>query len=105
MSHTETRVVSGKGEVVLLSGPANRERLCKVAEQIHAQTGALVLVDHIGDMRLTTLDVAEMRNRGWVRIEELPSASVTREACGDGNAHGPHDGCDGIPLPPIEPTT
>lgn len=81
MSHTETRVLTSSAEVILLSGDGgNHKALSKAAGSIHAHTGALVIVDHLGTSRISSIDPAEMRRHGWVRIEELERARSGEEA-------------------------
>lgn len=81
MSHTETRTVFTSGEVVLLRGNGrNHKALRKVADEIHARTRALVIVDAYNEVDLSKLDRDEMRRHGWVRVEELDQ--LRRESAG-----------------------
>lgn len=103
------RIVTTSGEVILLAGDGrcSPTSLRAIGERVHAHTRALVITDAVGGLQISKLDRDEMRRHGWVRIDEpaADTAGQVRQACGDSNPHGPHDGCDGIPLPPIEPTT
>lgn len=87
MTATEHRVFTGPREVVLLSGDGHRardEQRRLAARLIERETGAFVVVDHDGGViGLERLSAAQMRDRGWVRVEELERAvAEARQAVG-----------------------
>lgn len=72
MNHTETRVLTRRREVILISGDGktNDRQLREIAVRLRQETGAFIIVDHTGTMRLEQLDVAAMREHGWVPIDQ-----------------------------------
>jgi hypothetical protein len=76
VSHTETRVLTRRREVILVSGDGktNDRQLREIAVRLRQETGAFIIVDHTGTMRLDQLDVTAMREHGWVPIDQAAAA-------------------------------
>ena len=72
----ESGVIVNGREVILLSGngQGSPKTLRNTAAQIHEHTRALVLCDFDGTTRIEQLSAAQMREYGWVRVEELNAA-------------------------------
>jgi hypothetical protein len=78
VSDVEHRLIASAREVVVLSADGNRSRdhaRRAAAALIERETGAFVVVDHDGSVvGLDKLSAAQMRSRGWVRVDELERA-------------------------------